>query len=176
MTDRFPILNIDRPMRFDPIRWRFTVTGEVDNPLNLTWQQFLELPSVHIVTDFHCVTGWSRLDNEWEGVSGKTICEIARVRPSARHVVMIAESGYTSNTTIETFMRDDTVLAYKLGGKALEPSHGGPLRSVVASVYAYKSVKWLVGLKFVTVDEPGYWESRGYHNRGDPWREERYSY
>ena len=175
-TDSFPVLNVERPMKFDRQKWRFRVTGEVDSPLELTWDQFLAMPSCKLVADFHCVTGWSRLDNEWEGVLGRTICEAAKIRPTARHVVMIADSGYTSNTPIDAFLRDDTILAYRWGGKELEPKHGGPLRSVISSIYAYKSVKWLVGLKFVESDEPGYWEVRGYHNEADPWREERYSF
>ena len=176
VTDGFPVLNVERPMKFDCEKWRFRVTGEVDRPLELTWAQFSVMPSCKLVADFHCVTGWSMLDNEWEGVLGRTICEVAKIRPTAKHVVMIADSGYTSNTTIETFLRDDTILAYRWGGKELEPKHGGPLRSVVSAIYAYKSVKWLVGLKFVESDEPGYWEVRGYHNEADPWREERHSF
>lgn len=175
-TDGFPVLNVERPMKFNREKWRFRVTGEVDRPLELTWDQFLAMPSFKLVADFHCVTGWSRLDNEWEGILGRTICEEAKIRPTAKHVVMIADSGYTSNTPIETFLRDDTILAYRWGGKELEPKHGGPLRSVISSIYAYKSVKWLVGLKFVESDEPGYWEVRGYHNEADPWREERHSF
>lgn len=163
-------------MKFEPDKWRFRVTGEVDNALSLSWKEFLALPSRKIVADFHCVTGWSLLDNEWEGVLGITICDLAKVKPSAKYVVMIADSGYTSNTSIDAFLRDDTILAYKWKGKDLEPKHGGPLRSVVSSVYAYKSVKWLVGLDFVKTDKPGYWEVRGYHNEGDPWKEERYSF
>jgi DMSO/TMAO reductase YedYZ molybdopterin-dependent catalytic subunit len=176
VTDGFPVLNVERPMKFDRDKWRFHVTGEVDNPLELSWEQFLALPSHKIVADFHCVTGWSRLDNEWEGVLGKTICETAGVRSIARYVIMIADSGFMSNTSIDAFLKDDTILAYKWAGKDLEPKHGGPLRSVVSSIYAYKSVKWLVGLKFAKADEPGYWEVRGYHNEADPWKEQRYSF
>lgn len=176
LTDGFPVLNIERPMKFDRQKWRFITTGEVDNPLSLSWDEFLSLPSRTIVADFHCVTGWSRLDNEWEGVLGKTICDITKVKPSAKYVVMISDSGYTSNTSTDAFLRDDTILAYKWGGRDLDPKHGGPLRSVVSSIYAYKSVKWLVGLKFVKVDEPGYWEIRGYNNEADPWKEQRYSF
>lgn len=176
VTDGFPVLNAERPMKFDPQKWRFRVTGEVDNPLDLSWDEFLALPSHKIIADFHCVTGWSRLENEWQGVLGRTICDVARTKPTAKHVVMIADSGYTSNTIMDTFLREDTILAYKWAGKDLEPKHGGPLRSVVSSIYAYKSVKWLVGLKFVKTDEPGYWEVRGYHNEADPWKEQRYSF
>jgi len=176
VTDGFPVLNVERPMKFDREKWRFRVTGEVDNPLELSWEQFLALPSHKIAADFHCVTGWSRLDNEWEGVLGKTICETAGVRSSAKYVVMIADSGFTSNTSIDAFLKDDTILAYRWAGKDLEAKHGGPLRSVVSSIYAYKSVKWLVGLKFAKADEPGYWEVRGYHNEADPWKEQRYSF
>ncbi len=175
VTKKFPILHVERPMEFNPETWRFKVTGEVDNPLELTWDEFLALPSHKITSDFHCVTGWSRLDNEWEGVLCKTIYEIAEVRESAKHVVMIAHSGYTSNTAIEAFLVDDSILAYRWNGEELEQQHGGPLRSIISSIYAYKSVKWLIGLKFVEKDEPGFWEVRGYHNKADPWREERHT-
>ena len=106
---------------------------------------------------------------------GKTIHEIAEVRECAKHVVMIAQSGYTSNTAIEAFLADDCILAYRWNGEELEQQHGGPLRSVISSIYAYKSVKWLIGLKFVEKDKPGFWEVRGYHNKADPWREERHT-
>lgn len=176
LTSGFPVLHVDSPIEFDPNTWRFTVSGEVANPLELTWSDFLKLPSHKILADFHCVTGWSRFDNEWEGVLGSTIHEAAKVKSMAKHVVMIADSGYTSNTTIESFLEPDTILAYKWKGKDLESKHGGPLRSVVSKIYAYKAVKWLVGLRFVIEDEPGYWEVRGYHNEADPWKEQRTTY
>jgi len=176
VTKGFPTLHVEYPMDFNPDTWRFTVSGQVDSPLKLTWNEFLELPSTTIESDFHCVTGWSKLDNEWEGVLGRVIYDMAEVRDIARHVIMIADSGYSSNIRLEYFLRDDTLLAYKWEGRPLETNHGGPLRSIISHLWAWKSVKWLIGLKFVIDDEPGYWETRGYHNEGNPWKGQRYSF
>jgi DMSO/TMAO reductase YedYZ molybdopterin-dependent catalytic subunit len=160
---------------FHPKTWILTVTGEVEHTVTLTWQELLALPSIISVSDFHCVTGWSRLDNRWEGVAFRTIAERVRPKPHVRYVIGEDDWGYTANLPYEVLMDDDVLLAYKHDGKDLDPEHGGPLRLVVPKRYGWKSVKWLRGLYFRDQDEPGFWEVRGYSNTADPWTEDRYA-
>jgi len=161
--------------KFDPETWRFEVEGLVENPVKLTYAEFLALPKTVRVSDFHCVTGWSRLDNRWEGVAFKTICELVKPLEEARFVTVVAEGEYTTSLPIEELLDDDVLLAYSLDGKPLEPEHGGPLRLVVPKKYAYKSAKWVRKLRFTEERELGYWEALGYSDTADPWKEERYA-
>jgi DMSO/TMAO reductase YedYZ molybdopterin-dependent catalytic subunit len=174
LTTKFPVLHVGRPPFFDPRTWTLTITGEVEQPLTLRWQEVLALPAIVSVSDFHCVTGWSRLDNRWEGVAFRSLAERVRPKPSARFVIAEDDWGYTANLPLEVLMDDDVLLAYKHEGKALDPEHGGPLRLVVPKRYGWKSVKWLRALYFREHDEPGFWEVRGYSNTADPWTEDRY--
>ncbi len=173
VTSKFPILHVGDIPKFDPKTWSFSVEGLVENPLKLTYEEFLRLPKVLSVSDFHCVTGWSKLDNNWEGVAVKTILNLAKPLREARHVTVVAERGYTANLALED-LGDDVLLAYRLNDKPLEPEHGGPLRLVVPKKYAYKSAKWVRKLRFTEEEELGYWERRGYSNKANPWKEERY--
>jgi DMSO/TMAO reductase YedYZ molybdopterin-dependent catalytic subunit len=175
LTEKFPVLHYGSVPRVDVVRWDFRVWGEVDSPFVLTWEQFRSLPRTKVHADIHCVTRWSKLDTDWEGVSARTILDLAGVRPSATHVVEHAEQGYTTNIPLEVFADEDVLLADTFDGKPLEPDHGAPLRLVVPKRYFWKSAKWLRGLEFVPADRPGFWERYGYHNDGDPWREERFS-
>lgn len=174
LTKKWPVLSYERTPKFDPTTWRFTVKGLVEEPFELTWEQFLALPRVTLTADFHCVTTWSRYDNTWEGVSIRTILERARPQSEARFVSVHSWTGYTTNLPLESLADDDVLIAIKHDGKDLEPEHGGPVRLIVPKLYAYKSAKWLDGLEFLAKDKPGFWEVRGYHNRADPWTEERY--
>ena len=174
LTEDFPVLHMGRVPPFDEGTWDFVVEGLVEEPLRLTWPQFEALPRAVSVSDFHCVTGWSRFDNRWEGVLFQTIADRVCPRPDARFVTAFAESGYTTSLPLAEFMAEDVVLAYAHDGQPLRPEHGGPLRLVVPRTYAYKSVKWLRGLRFTQEQELGYWEQRGYSNSADPWKEERY--
>jgi DMSO/TMAO reductase YedYZ molybdopterin-dependent catalytic subunit len=175
LTTKFPVLHVGSPPVFDPQQWTLSVTGEVEHPLTLTWEQVLALPAITSVSDFHCVTSWSRLDNRWEGVAFRTIAE--RVQPTSDATYVIGEDdwGYTANLPLEVLMDDDVLLAYKHNGRGLEAVHGGPLRLVVPKRYGWKSVKWLRALHFRTHDAPGFWEVRGYSNTADPWTDDRYS-
>ncbi|HLF07053.1 MAG TPA: sulfite oxidase-like oxidoreductase [Thermoplasmata archaeon] len=173
-TDRWPVLHVGPTPKFDESLWDFKVFGEVDNPLQLRYREFLALPSKSVTTDIHCVTSWSMLGMEWEGVGFRTILDLAKVRPAAKHVIAHSEQGYTANVPLEDCLRDDVLLAYAVNGRPLEPEHGFPLRLFVPHLYFWKSAKWLRGLEFSSVDKPGFWEQRGYHNYGDPWREQRY--
>jgi DMSO/TMAO reductase YedYZ molybdopterin-dependent catalytic subunit len=174
LVTSWPVLHVGIPPRFDPQRWRFAVNGLVDRPVRLGWEEFRALPNVTLTSDFHCVTGWSRLDNRWEGVRFRDVAEVAGVRPSATHVVVFGGNAYSANVDLEALMADDVLFAWSHDGEPLSPEHGGPLRLVVPMRYAWKSVKWVEGIKFLEKDVAGYWEMRGYHNVADPWLEQRY--
>ena len=176
LTEKFPVLHFGRvPSYPDLSRWDFRVWGEADQPFTLSWAEFRQLPVREVTLDIHCVTRWSKLDTTWEGVPFMHIAEVAQPRPSARHVVFHSESGYTANVPLEIAMQPDCILAWHYDGRPLEAEHGYPLRAIVPGRYFWKSAKWLRGLEFIAKDRPGFWEQYGYHIRGDPWKEERYS-
>jgi DMSO/TMAO reductase YedYZ molybdopterin-dependent catalytic subunit len=161
--------------RFDPARWTFRCFGLVERELSFTWAEFQTLPRVTVRSDVHCVTRWSKLDNEWEGVSARYLIEQARPRAEAKWVLQHADPDYTTNTALADLLDDDVVLALKHNGKDLEPDHGGPMRLVLPKLYLWKSSKWLRAFEFLDVNPPGFWEQNGYHMHADPWTEERYS-
>ena len=175
VTSKFPVLHEGPIPKFDPKSWDFVVEGLVKNPVRLTYEEFLKLPKVVSVSDFHCVTGWSKLDIKWEGIAFKTISDLVKPLKEARFVTVVAEGDYTTSLPLEDLLDDDVLLAYRLDDKSLEPKHGGPLRLVVPKKYAYKSAKWVRKLRFTKEQELGYWEKRGYSNTADPWKEERYA-
>jgi DMSO/TMAO reductase YedYZ molybdopterin-dependent catalytic subunit len=174
-TEKFPVLHYGSVPRTDLKTWDFRVFGQVDNPFTLTWDQFKALPRKTVHTDVHCVTRWSKLDTDWEGVPIQEILKLAQVRPSATHVVAHAEQGYTSNLPLTVLDDDDVLLADRFGGEPLELEHGYPLRLVVPKRYFWKSAKWIRGLEFLDHDQLGFWERYGYNNDADPWKEERFS-
>lgn len=174
VTSKFPVLHVGSVPRFDSKTWDFAVEGLVANPVRLNYDAFLRLPKVVRVSDFHCVTGWSRLDSRWEGVLFKTIADIVKPLPEANYVTIVCEQGFTTSLPLADLLDDDVLLAYGFEGKPLEPVHGGPLRLVVPKKYAYKSAKWVRELRFTKEQELGFWEKRGYSNTADPWKEERY--
>jgi DMSO/TMAO reductase YedYZ molybdopterin-dependent catalytic subunit len=176
-TAGWPRLDLGIIPRFDPKVWTLRVEGEVEAPATLSWAQFLALPRVALTADFHCVTAWTRFDNRWEGVSFRTIADLVRPKPTAKHVVLTCgDAGYTTNLALDVLLDDDVLLADRHDGKALALEHGGPMRLVVPKRYGWKSAKWLRQITFVERDEPGYWEVRGYSNTADPWMEDRYSF
>jgi DMSO/TMAO reductase YedYZ molybdopterin-dependent catalytic subunit len=130
---------------------------------------------VKVLSDIHCVTTWSLLDNTWEGVSSSTIRDICPPLPTARFVIVHAAANWTTNLPIEDFFQDDVLLAVRHNGLPIAPEHGAPVRLVVPRLYFWKSAKWVTGIEYVAEDAPGFWESRGYHAHGDPWKQERYS-
>ena len=174
LTEKFPVLTFGATPRVNVASWRLRVLGEVASPLQLTWDEFLSLPTVTVHTDIHCVTRWSKLDTVWEGVPFSEIVKLVKPNPNARFVMQYAEGDYTTNLPLKELMQENVLLAYRYGGQPLEPDHGGPLRMVVPHLYFWKSAKWLTGLEFMTEDRPGFWERYGYHNHGDPWKEERF--
>lgn len=175
VTSKFPVLHMGSVPAFDPKTWDFTVDGLVKNAVKLTYAEVLNLPKTVNISDFHCVTGWSRLDNRWEGVPFKVIHDLVKPLDEAKYVTVVAEGDYTTSLPLNNLLEDDVLLAYRLDGQPLKVEHGGPLRLVVPKKYAYKSAKWVRKLRFTERQELGYWEKRGYSNTADPWNEERYA-
>ena len=174
LTEKWPVLHYGSVPRFDPKTWDFRVFGKVLNEFKLKWEEFLALPMTTVVADMHCVTTWSRLDQRWEGVPFAKIVELAKPLPDAKFVIAHSEHGFSANIPIEFCLRDDCLIALRANGEPLSAEHGQPARLVVPRLYAWKSAKWLRGIEFTGTDKPGFWERNGYHNRGDPWKEERY--
>ena len=151
------------------------MAGEVEEPRRWTWEEFTHLPRVTVHCDIHCVTAWSRFDNTFEGVRAAEVLQHVRVRPGAAVAMVESHGGYTTNVPLPDLLGDDVVFAFTHDGKSLPPEHGGPCRLVLPKLYFWKSAKWVRGLTLMHEDRAGFWEQNGYHMRGDPWREERYS-
>ena len=186
LTDRFPVLHYGPQPRLDLENWKFRVWGEVEKPLALSWQEFSELPRTKLTMDIHCVTTWSKLDTQWEGVTLKTLLELGLIVPTsaARFVIQHAEFGYTTNLPLGLMQADNFMLATHYAGNPITLEHGAPLRGVcgaipgrsdLTDVYFWKGAKWLRGLEFSRTDLPGFWEQAGYHNDGEVWQEQRRS-
>lgn len=173
-TEKFPVLTYGETPRVDLQHWRLKVWGLVENPFELTWEAFQNLPRKKIVVDIHCVTRWSMVDTEWEGVPFTVIAEKAKPLPEAKVAMEHSYGGYTTNMLLEELLDDEVILADTFGGKPLAIEHGGPMRLVVPKLYFWKSAKWLNGLEFLAKNVPGFWERYGYHLHGDPWAEERF--
>ncbi len=154
--------------------WRFAVHGTVEEPFQLSFADLMAMPQVEQRCDVHCVTGWTVFDARFTGVRIATLAERARVLPTTRHVIIEAAHGYTANVRLEEALAHDAMIVHSYDGEPLAEAHGPPVRALVPQLYFWKSAKWLTGLRFATDDEPGFWETRGYHNHADPWREERY--
>lgn len=174
-TQRFPVLSKSGTPSWDPEMWSFEVWGAVEDELTLSFDEFRDLPSETQRQDFHCVTGWSKFDCEFEGVTFPTLAETAGVDDDAVHVMFHAMDGYTTNLPLDQCLRDEVMFVWGYGGEDLPEDHGGPLRVVTPHKYAYKGAKWVSGVEFLTEPERGYWEKRGYSNTANPWNEERYS-
>jgi DMSO/TMAO reductase YedYZ molybdopterin-dependent catalytic subunit len=176
VTRGWPVLHEGLIPRFDRQNWRFRMDGACRRAYELTYDELLALPNVELRSDFHCVTGWSKLDNVWRGVQTKLLLARAEPSPEASHVVAHDGQGYTANVPMEVLMADDAIVTWSHGGEDLAPEHGYPLRLLVPRLYGWKSVKWVERFELLTRDRRGFWETRGYHNHADPWNEERYSY
>ncbi|MDD4923386.1 MAG: sulfite oxidase-like oxidoreductase [Dehalococcoidales bacterium] len=173
-TDRFPVLHHGAVPKTDTSGWQFTFTGLVQKSFVLDYKSFMALPMVKVFSDIHCVTGWSQLNMLWEGVSSREIIALSGILPEAKYVIINAENGFTTNLTLTDFMQPDVLFAVKYNEVPLSIDHGAPVRLVVPRLYFWKSAKWVTGVEFTDGDRPGFWETRGYHNHGDPWTEERY--
>jgi DMSO/TMAO reductase YedYZ molybdopterin-dependent catalytic subunit len=174
LVQDFPVLDLGVQPDVNRANWRLRVEGLVAAPVRLTLDEFLALPQVERFNDIHCVTQWSRYDNDWQGVAVRTLLAMARPKDEARFVALTSYDGYTTNLAIEDFDRAENLFADAWAGAPLERRHGGPVRLVVPHLYFWKSPKWVTRIELLREDRPGFWEVRGYHNRGDPWMEERY--
>ncbi|TLY30994.1 MAG: sulfite oxidase-like oxidoreductase [Ignavibacteria bacterium] len=173
-TAKFPVLTYGETPQIDTSVWRFRVWGEVEEPKLWTWEEFMKFPQTTIRADFHCVTRWSRFDDDWTGVLFKDLVRFIRLKPAAKFVMQHAYGGYTTNNSLEVMMNEDVIFAHTLNGQPLPPNHGGPMRVFTPRRYAWKGAKWVNGLEFLANDSPGFWEMNGYNTPADPWKEERY--
>jgi DMSO/TMAO reductase YedYZ molybdopterin-dependent catalytic subunit len=169
----FPVLSAGPTPDVSLDEWAFAITGEIDEPRSWSWEELQALPSERVTVDIHCVTKWSKLDTEWEGVSLDVLLD--GVETAAEHVLVHSYGGYTTNLPLEDLIDGKAWVAYGYDGAPLEPEHGGPARLLVPHLYLWKSAKWVNGLELLLQDAPGFWESYGYHDYGDPWREQRYA-
>jgi len=175
VTKEWPVLHYGSVPAINLATWDFTVFGLVEEPLRLTYQQFMSLPRVQVKADVHCVTHWTLLDSTWEGVGFRELMKLIKPKPEARFVMVHCEQGFTTNLPLAVLMDDDVLFAYRRNGEDLTPEHGWPLRLVVPKKYFWKSAKWVRGLEFMAEDRLGFWEQAGYHNDADPWQEQRFA-
>jgi DMSO/TMAO reductase YedYZ molybdopterin-dependent catalytic subunit len=174
LTQGFPILTYGPTPKVDLKTWEFKIWGLAE-PITLNWADVMAMPQQDFTIDFHCVTRWSKLDSRWTGVKVTDFMQRVKLQPEAVHVMEHCYGGYTTNIALDDFLREENFFAHTLDGQPLPPDHGGPLRLVVPHLYAWKSAKWINGLEFLDRPQPGFWEQNGYHMRGEPWAEERYS-
>lgn len=175
LVNDFPVLDLGVQPDVNRANFRLRVEGLCAAPLRLTLDEFMALPQQQRVNDIHCVTQWSRYDNTWRGVPVLDLLAMARVKDEARFVSLTSYDGYTTNLAMEDFARPENLFAHSWAGAPLERQHGGPVRLVVPHLYFWKSPKWITRVELLREDRPGFWEVRGYNNRGDPWMEERYA-
>jgi len=172
VVNDFPVLSAGPTPRVPLAEWSFSIVGEVDEPKRWTWDEFRKLPTETFTVDIHCVTKWTKLDTSWTGVSLDALLD--QVETAAEFAVAYSDGGYTTNLPIEDLTDRKAWVAFEYDGQPLHPEHGGPARLLVPHLYLWKSAKWVRGISLRNEDEPGFWESNGYHLRGDPWREQRY--
>lgn len=171
----FPILDLGILPEINKSNWKLRIYGLVENELNFDWESFQQLPQVTDVSDFHCVTRWTRLDMDWEGVRAQDLLMMAAPLDTAKYVTLHGYDGYTTNLDLEALLDDDVIIAHSVLGYPLTTAHGGPVRIIVPKRYAWKGAKWLKAIELHAEDRPGFWELRGYHNDADPFKEQRFS-
>jgi DMSO/TMAO reductase YedYZ molybdopterin-dependent catalytic subunit len=170
----WPVLHYGAPPRLDTKTWTFRIWGLVETELELNWEELNAISEISLRNDIHCVTGWSKFDNDWAGVPVLDVLAKVRPKPEATAVMVHSYGGYTTNLLMTDLARPENLLAHTHNGQPLATEHGGPMRLVVPHLYFWKSAKWVRGFEFISKDQPGFWEMYGYHMRGDPWKEERY--
>ena len=175
LTDGFPVLDLGIKPEISPATWQLKIDGLVEHPVDLTWEQFNALPQVEDVSDFHCVTTWSKYDCRWGGVAFTTLYERVQPKPEARFVHFSCYDGYTTNVALEKCLDDDVLVATAFNGAPLPRDHGGPARVIIPKLYAWKGAKFIHAITFLAEDKLGFWEVRGYSNIADPWTEDRYA-
>ncbi len=173
-TDKWPVLHAGEIPDVDLATWTLQVTGEVEEPLTLSFEELQQLPATEVTTDIHCVTRWSRFDARFKGVHWSELAKLCSPKPSARFAIAHAEHGFTANVPLEALEDEHALVVYEADGALLTPEHGRPVRLFIPTKYFWKSAKWLRGIELSAVDKPGFWERYGYHNNADFWKEERY--
>ena len=175
LTDKFPVLDLGITPEISFDNWYLTIYGLVNRELKLSIEDLKKCKQVIHISDFHCVTHWSKFDVAWGGVSLKDLLDYADIKPEGQFATLYSYDDYTTNLPVTALQDNDVILAYELEGELLKKEHGGPVRVVVPKRYAWKSAKWIKAIEIHAEDRPGFWEVRGYHNDADPWQEERYS-
>jgi DMSO/TMAO reductase YedYZ molybdopterin-dependent catalytic subunit len=176
LTDKWPVLHAGDVPDVDLATWRLALTGEVEEPVSLGFDELTALPATEVTTDIHCVTRWSRFDARFKGVHWRELAALCRPKPSARFAIAHAEAGFTANVPLAALEDDDALIVYEADGAPLTPEHGRPVRLLVPTKYFWKSAKWLTGIELAAVDRPGFWERYGYHNDADFLQEQRYGF
>jgi DMSO/TMAO reductase YedYZ molybdopterin-dependent catalytic subunit len=175
LTTGFPVLDLGVQPEVPLAEWSLSLDGLVEKPVTLDWKQFGALPQVTDVSDFHCVTTWSKYDCRWSGVAFTTLFELAQPKPDAKFVYFTSYVGYSTNVPLEHCLDDDVLIATQFDGEPVTREHGGPARVIIPKLYAWKGAKFVKTVTFLSEDRLGFWEVRGYHAIGDPWKEERYA-
>jgi len=175
LTMGFPVLDLGIQPDIPLAEWTLQLAGEVENPVTLDWEQFTQLPQVEDVSDFHCVTTWSKYDCRWSGVPFTALYEHSRPKPEAQFVYFTSYDGYSTNVPLAQCLDDDVLIATHFNDEPVSREHGGPARVIIPKLYAWKGAKFVKALHFLTHDKLGFWEIRGYSNSADPWKEERYA-
>jgi DMSO/TMAO reductase YedYZ molybdopterin-dependent catalytic subunit len=175
-TEKWPVLHAGDVPHVDVAAWTLELTGEVEQPVTLSYEQLRDLPATEITTDIQCVTRWSRFDAQFRGVHWRELAKLCRPKPSAHFVIAHAEHGFTSNVPLEALEDENALIVYQADGEPLTPDHGYPVRLFIPTKYFWKSAKWLRGIELSAVDKPGFWERYGYHNNADFWQEQRYGF
>jgi len=175
-TEKWPVLHAGQVPHVDIATWTLELSGEVEQPVTLSFDELRALPAIEVTTDIHCVTRGSRFDAHFKGVHWRELAKLCNPKPSARFVVAHAEHGFTSNVPLDALEDENALIVYEANGAPLTPDHGYPVRLVIPTKYFWKSAKWLVGIELSAVDKPGFWERYGYSNDADFWKEERYSF
>ncbi|WP_226678781.1 sulfite oxidase-like oxidoreductase [Mesobacillus jeotgali] len=174
VTTSFPVLHYGNVPYYKNLDdWTLKIFGQVQNEVVLRYKELMALPQTTSGNDIHCVTGWSKLDNVWSGISTQELARLGSPKETAKYVILHAEENWTTNLPIEDFLKETSLLAHSHNGEELTPEHGYPLRAVIPHLYFWKSAKWVRGIEFSSENRPGFWEENGYHMYGNPWKEQR---
>lgn len=174
LVKNFPVLDLMNHPHIPQQKWSLEITGLVKNPVTISWNDLMQMPQTTLQCDIHCVTRWSKLDMQWKGVKTSELLDQIKPFNKAQFVLIHSYDNYTTNLPIQALIHPQSLLAYQVDKKYLNIEHGGPVRLLIPQLYFWKSAKWLKKIEFLAKDQPGFWETRGYHNHGDPWKEERY--
>ncbi len=174
LTQKWPVFDLGYHPNVTPAQWRLSLNGACENKLMLRWEDFMDMEQTDDVSDFHCVTTWSKMDMQWRGVRFLDLAALAQPHESATHIMCYAYDGYCTNIGLEEALKPDVLLVHTYEGKPLPKEHGGPVRMITPQLYAWKGAKWIKRIEFLNTDLPGFWEERGYSNTAYPWRNDRY--